>query len=482
MTLTTLNKRFLAVLLLLFAYGSLGIFAQSDHSLSIQQYQGWIPTGYQHGIETSQGPANKLTWTVTDETVSRQHTPYYRGFAFKRFGTINTVEFTYEISGTPNGSVRLELWGGLGRNRIWNHRIKKNGTHQVSLSDLTIQNGLEFRLVPNARKLEPDVQVHVKNISFQENNLPQTSTHEFSGNQFSNWKETNMRDSVVGSSDDGLYFKTTRRIANDSNGWSRGFKRSFDQPVSKISFDYSSSANNDRRLILELLDGTGTVFWSKQLKKGDTDNQHVELTPGIYLRKGVEFRLRKNDYIIYGGTTARVDNVKVTTVKRKQDVAEKVSELKNQRGKRFVNRFVVRTASQPLPHHALPQGNIEVADSRGVEAGQKGYVAGRYCLFHNKDWIRLKGSGYFRIRWEVEHWVNAGRMILPTMKGDIVPLGERDGYNTGGGKSYPIVGPINKYYYLNGTCYIQVHEGAAYNLTVTRISYRNVIGSLERVF
>jgi len=86
-----------------------------------------------------------------------------------------------------------------------------------------------------------------------------------------------MRESVVGSSDNGLYFKTTRRIANDSNGWSRGFKHTFDHLVSNISFDYSSSANNDKRLVLELLDGTGTVFWSKQLKKGETKKQHVTM-------------------------------------------------------------------------------------------------------------------------------------------------------------------------------------------------------------
>lgn len=458
------------------------VLAQSHQEISVDRYTGWIPTGFQDGIdvETSQ---EELAWSITEKTISKQHRPYYRGYALERFGTIKTIEFEYEVTGTPEGSVRLELWDGLGRKRLWNKAIKETGTQTVTLDGRSVLYGLEFRLVPNAQRLKPDVSVRVRHLSFTETDLPHSNTLTFSGDDFVDWTETNIRGSVKGSSDDGLFFKTTRRVANKSNGWARGFKKSLDYPLSKISFEYSSSANKEKRMILELLDGRGHLIWSRELKKGKTKKQEVSVVPGGYARGGLEFRLRKNDYIIYGGNTATVDHVKVTMVKSRSDMADKLSERVRQKGRNFVNNQAVRLAHHPLPHHALPQGNIKVAEKKGVEPGQKGYLAGRFMLFHQKDAIRLKGSGYFRIRWEVEHWVCSGRIIDPTIKGDIVPLGEGDGYNTGGGKSYPIVGPKNKYYYMNGEAYIQVNEGnACYNLSVTRTNYRSVINGIKRVF
>ncbi|KAF9887308.1 hypothetical protein FE257_010303 [Aspergillus nanangensis] len=39
---------------------------------------------------------------------------------------------------------------------------------------------------------------------------------------------------------------------------------------------------------------------------------------------------------------------------------------------------------------------------------QPGYLTGTWLLFHNSDWIRLSGTGYVRLRWEVEYWKRAG--------------------------------------------------------------------------
>ena len=217
-------------------------------------------------------------------------------------------------------------------------------------------------------------------------------------------------------------------------------------------------------------------------RKGKTESTRVVLDP-VFATGAVPFRLRKNDYIIYGGTSARIDNVEMALAKPNSEVAEKVEKLKEEKASTFVDHSAVRIPAQPLPHHALPQGEIEIVDSKGVQRGKKGFVAGKYCLFHGGDSIRLKGSGYFRVRWEVEHWVGAGRIHLPTMEGDLVPIGGNGGYNTADGNSYPIVGPLNKYYYLNGECFIKIHEqGAKYNVTVTPTSYSGVIGSLDIVY
>ncbi|KAL2818589.1 hypothetical protein BJX63DRAFT_429090 [Aspergillus granulosus] len=35
-------------------------------------------------------------------------------------------------------------------------------------------------------------------------------------------------------------------------------------------------------------------------------------------------------------------------------------------------------------------------------------ITGAWLLFHNSDWITFSGTGYIRLRWEVEYWKRAG--------------------------------------------------------------------------
>ncbi|KAL1875112.1 hypothetical protein Plec18167_005782 [Paecilomyces lecythidis] len=39
---------------------------------------------------------------------------------------------------------------------------------------------------------------------------------------------------------------------------------------------------------------------------------------------------------------------------------------------------------------------------------QPGYLSGTWLLFHNTDNVTLSGTGYVRVRWEVEYWKRAG--------------------------------------------------------------------------
>ena len=287
--------------------------AQQKEKVNITRYDSWQSTGYLQSMEADKSGDDGLSWKVTPP---QQRDPHYRGFALKRLGVIKEFEFDYEISGSPEGSVRLELWDGLGRYRLWDQAVKETGEKHVSLTCVNALNGLEFRLTPNAPRLKKGVSVNVKNVVFFETKLPSTKTFEFSGDDFRDWELTKQRGSFESSAEDGLFLKTTKKVCNDSNGWSRGYKLAVDHPVVRLAFDYSSFANNNQRLILQVLDGHGHVIWDKELPKGETDSTHVVLDP-VFATGAVQFRLSKNDYIFYGGTSVRFDHVKMALVKPK---------------------------------------------------------------------------------------------------------------------------------------------------------------------
>jgi hypothetical protein len=139
--------------------------AQPQGQVGANQYEEWIPTGFQYGIET-QATNNGLSWEITGKTVSTQHEPLYRGFALPHSERITQVSFDYTVRGTPNGTVRLELWDGLGDDRFWNTKISGTESDSVDVN-LDGLNGIEFRLAPIKQSLRPGAVVEVTNVEVQ---------------------------------------------------------------------------------------------------------------------------------------------------------------------------------------------------------------------------------------------------------------------------------------------------------------------------
>ena len=308
---------------------------------TVEEYNNWTATGFRDGMETQTGGDKALTWQVTQNSVSQQNTPHYRGFHRSFPGRVREVSFAYHVDGTPEGKVRLELWDGLGRHRIWSKAIELTGRETVSLADINALNGMAFRLAPNAKALARNVVV-------------------------------------------------------------------------------------------------------------------------------------------------RVEDVELKHTPASDEIAQETEAKKEQAAERFIEQSAARMAPTPLPHAALPSGNIKLKDSEGMQPGQPGFVSGEWALFHRNDWVRMKGSGFFRLRWEIEHWVHSGGINLPIVRGDVIPIGEGDRYNDASGNSYPMIGPHNKWYYMHGEAFVKVKErtgkSGAYNLTIERESYEKVMNNLQRVF
>ncbi|MEF8787614.1 MAG: hypothetical protein V5A84_00960 [Planctomycetota bacterium] len=452
-------------IIVVFAALCIATAAQSAETVSVNDYRGWQPTGKMWHVECERD--DHLSWKITENQRLR---PYYRGFALARQGIITKVEFDFEVKGKPKKSVRLELYDGIGR-PLWTKKLKQGSGEHVSLSGEKAYNGLEFRLAANAHTVKKGTAVTVKNVTFTETNVGPTKTREFS-DDFSGWKETSMRGGFESSAEDELYFKTTKKTANDSNGWARGYRWKSEDPITRIEFDLSCSSSN--RMALKVIDGRGQVM------QDNVEDEHVVLEP-VHAVDGIEIRYQKNDYIIYGGWSARVDNVKLTTATSLPPVRKRVQKGLQRLASNFVNKINTRLAQWALPHPHLPQGGIEVTDSNHVIDHQPGYLSGKWLLFHDGAWVRFKGSGYLRVRWEVEHWVNAGRIQLPDIQGAITPIGG-GGHVVGTGPSYPEIGYINKYYYVYGQCGFRIHEGAAYNLGISPTNYASVRRSLKVVY
>jgi hypothetical protein len=115
----------------------------------------------------------------------------------------------------------------------------------------------------------------------------------------------------------------------------------------------------------------------------------------------------------------------------------------------------------------------------------KGSLAGQWLLFHDGDFVRLSGVGFFRVRLEVEHWFHRGELAPLCFQGVV---GEIRHVGSGGGlrvdDPYPLTpersmlgskmtgynrptesGHLqwrNEFFYLNGSATLRLVEGQGY--------------------
>ncbi|KAI0892781.1 hypothetical protein F4806DRAFT_221628 [Annulohypoxylon nitens] len=140
------------------------------------------------------------------------------------------------------------------------------------------------------------------------------------------------------------------------------------------------------------------------------------------------------------------------------------------------------------------------------EAFRPGFLAGTWEVFKRGEYVSLKGTGYIRIRWEVEYWKGVGPMYEPTfdnITGTFLFVAGGGGYqltdkpqgcpqgtgclnftgSTEYGYSYPTddYNPWhNMYYYLDGEVTITNHEaGGLYNVGVQAYSYDNILSDIN---
>ncbi|KAI4865567.1 hypothetical protein F4820DRAFT_469701 [Hypoxylon rubiginosum] len=140
------------------------------------------------------------------------------------------------------------------------------------------------------------------------------------------------------------------------------------------------------------------------------------------------------------------------------------------------------------------------------EAFRPGYLAGTWEVFKRGEYVDLAGTGYVRVRWEVEYWKGVGPMYEPTfdgVSGTFLLVAGGGGYQisdapqgcpmgtgcvnfTGAdeyGYSYPWDGYDpwhNMYYYLDGSVTITNHEaGGLYNVGVMAYSYNDILTDIN---
>ncbi|KAI1098663.1 hypothetical protein F4804DRAFT_324064 [Jackrogersella minutella] len=152
---------------------------------------------------------------------------------------------------------------------------------------------------------------------------------------------------------------------------------------------------------------------------------------------------------------------------------------------------------------------IEVNATGGTyEEFQPGYLAGKWEVFKRGEWVSLKGTGYIRVRWEVEYWQNVGPIYEPTFEdisGTFLFVAGGGGYqmtdkpqgcpqgtgclnftgSTEFGYSYPWddYNPWhNMYYYLDGEVNITNHEaGGLYNVGIMAYNYTDILTDINTV-
>ncbi|ORY60263.1 uncharacterized protein BCR38DRAFT_444436 [Pseudomassariella vexata] len=142
---------------------------------------------------------------------------------------------------------------------------------------------------------------------------------------------------------------------------------------------------------------------------------------------------------------------------------------------------------------------------------QPGYLTGTYLLFHNSDFVTLRGTGYVRVRWEVEYWMRAG----PTGDLTITPTGSFILTAGGGGFQYADNNPApfcnspsgtscvnatgsdetgytygflknhwhNEYYWLDGDVTVHTNEGTGlYNVALAVVSFDDMLAEINDAY
>ncbi|KAI1380192.1 hypothetical protein F4677DRAFT_253488 [Hypoxylon crocopeplum] len=167
----------------------------------------------------------------------------------------------------------------------------------------------------------------------------------------------------------------------------------------------------------------------------------------------------------------------------------------------------LETRASKLTHRA----ETGVTDIAGTwVAWQPGYLTGTYLLFHNTDYVTLRGTGYVLLRWEVEYWQRAGVTtdvsIQKTGTFQFVAGGggmqyadhpapfcnDPSGtcYNATGGTDYGYTWFANganhwhnEYYWLDGDVTLRTQEGTGlYNVAVNVTTYASMLSEINTVY
>ncbi|KAH8888141.1 hypothetical protein GQ53DRAFT_768024 [Thozetella sp. PMI_491] len=168
---------------------------------------------------------------------------------------------------------------------------------------------------------------------------------------------------------------------------------------------------------------------------------------------------------------------------------------------------ILQTRATTLTHRA--ETGISAIDGTWV-AWQPGYPTGTYLLFHNTDYVTLKGTGYVLLRWEVEYWQRAGVTtdVSITTTGTFKLVAGGGGmqhadhpapfcndpsgvcYNATGGTTYGYTWFTNlanhwhnEYYWLDGQVTLQTREGTGlYNVGVNITTYNQMLSEINTVY
>ncbi|KAI1417221.1 hypothetical protein F5Y13DRAFT_82042 [Hypoxylon sp. FL1857] len=164
----------------------------------------------------------------------------------------------------------------------------------------------------------------------------------------------------------------------------------------------------------------------------------------------------------------------------------------------------LQARSTQLTHR--PETTTVDATGGTYEDFQPGYLAGTWEVFKRGEYVTLKGTGYIRVRWEVEYWQGVGPIYEPSfdgISGTFLFVAGGGGYQmTDTPQGYPQgtgyqnftsanefrysyfpdgYNPWhNMYYYLDGEVTITNHEaGGLYNVGVQAYSYDNIMSDIN---
>ncbi|GAQ45759.1 hypothetical protein AtubIFM55763_004876 [Aspergillus tubingensis] len=139
---------------------------------------------------------------------------------------------------------------------------------------------------------------------------------------------------------------------------------------------------------------------------------------------------------------------------------------------------------------------------------QPGFLGGQWELFYSSNNVTLRGTGYLRLRWEIEYWKHSGSAADIIMKpnGTWLPVAGGGGYQMGDNSPAPYCNDPsgncfngtggdtdgyvwftnghnpwhNEYYWLDGEVYLQTQEGPGdYNVGVSPITIDDILSDIN---